>query len=180
MKTVATIQPLLMIIQAQLQCQIKTSTPPTNLYTNRRNLDGCGGSFFASAHPFFAYLGRFCGILWAKGERTMKKEEKEPVNTTSPLWLKRASECTEQDYNDFYHKVFPDFNDPLFSIHINADYPLNFKGVLFFPTIKKGVEAPKPEETKVEQTKPEVTKVETPKAVSLLDDLNSTPKATKK
>ena len=60
----------------------------------------------------------------------------EPVNTTSPLWLKRPSECTDEEYREFYHKVFSDFNDPLFSIHINADYPLNFKGILYFPKLR--------------------------------------------
>ncbi|MBQ3127092.1 MAG: molecular chaperone HtpG, partial [Clostridia bacterium] len=58
-----------------------------------------------------------------------------PVNDIHPLWQKKPSECTEEEYNDFYHKVFGDFRDPLFYIHINADYPLNFKGILYFPRI---------------------------------------------
>jgi molecular chaperone HtpG len=65
-----------------------------------------------------------------------EKAEKKPINTTSPLWLKRPNECTEEEYNEFYHKVFGDFRDPLFSIHINADYPLNFKGILYFPRMR--------------------------------------------
>ena len=66
-----------------------------------------------------------------------KKEEAEakPINDTTPLWLKPASECKPEEYNAFYKKVFGDFRDPLFYIHINADYPLNFKGILFFPAI---------------------------------------------
>ena len=64
------------------------------------------------------------------------KSEKKPINTTSPLWLRRPNECTEAEYNEFYHKVFGDFHDPLFSIHINADYPLNFKGILYFPKLR--------------------------------------------
>jgi molecular chaperone HtpG len=75
-------------------------------------------------------------IYLETGEDEDKKSEKKPINTTSPLWLKRPSECTEQEYNDFYHKVFNDFRDPLFSIHINADYPLNFKGILYFPRLR--------------------------------------------
>lgn len=59
-----------------------------------------------------------------------------PVNITSPLWLKRPADCTEEEYREFYHKVFNDFADPLFSIHINADYPLNFKGILYFPKLR--------------------------------------------
>lgn len=57
------------------------------------------------------------------------------INDTEPLWCRPASEITEEQYNDFYHKIFNDFDDPLFSIHINADYPLNFKGILYFPRI---------------------------------------------
>ena len=65
-----------------------------------------------------------------------KKEENEddkPINNTSPLWLKNPSDCTDEEYNEFYKKVFGDYRDPLFHIHINADYPLNFKGILYFP-----------------------------------------------
>ncbi len=56
-----------------------------------------------------------------------------PINDVTPLWQKKPSECTEEEYKEFYRKVFHDFRDPLFYIHINADYPLNFKGILFFP-----------------------------------------------
>ena len=59
-----------------------------------------------------------------------------PVNDTEPLWCRPASEITNEQYNEFYHKIFADYEDPLFSIHINADYPLNFKGILYFPKIK--------------------------------------------
>ena len=62
--------------------------------------------------------------------------ENKPVNETTPLWSRPSSEITEQEYNEFYHKIFNDFEDPLFSIHINADYPLNFKGILYFPKIR--------------------------------------------
>ncbi len=57
-----------------------------------------------------------------------------PINDTQPIWLKNASDCSEEEYREFYKKVFRDYKDPLFHIHINADYPLNFKGVLFFPS----------------------------------------------
>ena len=62
-------------------------------------------------------------------------EMAEPINDTTPLWQKQPSECTKEEYNEFYHKVFNDMRDPLFYIHINADYPLNFKGILYFPRI---------------------------------------------
>ncbi len=61
--------------------------------------------------------------------------EPPPINDTTPLWQKSPSECTEEEYKDFYRKVFHDFREPLFHIHINADYPLNFKGILYFPRL---------------------------------------------
>ncbi len=57
-----------------------------------------------------------------------------PINDKQPIWLKSASDCSEDEYKEFYKKAFKDFKDPLFHIHINADYPLNFKGVLYFPS----------------------------------------------
>ena len=68
------------------------------------------------------------------------KGEDKPLNDVTPLWTKPASECTDDDYKAFYHRVFSDFNDPLFWIHINADYPLNFKGILFFPKLRNEYE----------------------------------------
>ncbi len=56
-----------------------------------------------------------------------------PINDTTPLWQKRPSDCTDEEYKAFYRKVFRDYREPLFYIHINADYPLNFKGILYFP-----------------------------------------------
>ncbi len=62
-------------------------------------------------------------------------EEPKPINNTNPLWMKKPSECTEEDYKEFYRKVFMDFNEPLFWIHLNVDYPFNLKGILYFPKI---------------------------------------------
>lgn len=56
-----------------------------------------------------------------------------PVNDTHPLWLKAPKDCTQEEYRAFYHKVFADFNEPLFWIHLNVDYPFNLKGILYFP-----------------------------------------------
>ena len=61
-------------------------------------------------------------------------DSESPINNNLPIWLKNSSECSDEEYNEFYKKVFNDFKDPLFHIHINADYPLNFKGVLYFPS----------------------------------------------
>ncbi len=64
-----------------------------------------------------------------------KAEEPKPVNDTHPLWQKNPSECTDEEYDEFYHKVFHDYREPLFHIHLNADYPLNFRGILYFPRL---------------------------------------------
>lgn len=61
--------------------------------------------------------------------------EPKPINDVTPLWQRKPSECTEEMYRDFYRKVFHDYREPLFHIHINADYPLNFKGILYFPRL---------------------------------------------
>ncbi len=72
-----------------------------------------------------------------------KKEETkpEPVNDTTPLWLKNPSDCTPEEYKEFYRKVFHDYREPLFWIHVNADYPLNFRGILYFPKITNEYES---------------------------------------
>lgn len=64
-----------------------------------------------------------------------KKRAEEPVNEIHPLWQKQPSECTDEEYKEFYRKAFLDYREPLFHIHINADYPLNFKGILYFPKL---------------------------------------------
>ena len=57
------------------------------------------------------------------------------ISDTHPLWTKNPSECTKDDYIDFYRKVFMDYKEPLFWIHLNMDYPFNLKGILYFPRI---------------------------------------------
>ncbi len=85
-----------------------------------------------------AVLEKYCAFmpvpiyLSVVGENTSE----EPVNDPEPLWLKSPSECTEEEYKAFYKKVFRDERDPLFYIHINAEFPLNFKGILYFPKLK--------------------------------------------
>ena len=65
------------------------------------------------------------------------KIEKRPVplNDTNPLWAKNPKDCTEEEYKAFYRKVFLDYKEPLFWIHLNMDYPFNLKGILYFPKI---------------------------------------------
>jgi len=65
----------------------------------------------------------------------------EKINDTNPLWAKNPSECTKEDYVDFYRKVFMDYKEPLFWIHLNMDYPFNLKGILYFPKINMEYES---------------------------------------
>jgi molecular chaperone HtpG len=84
-------------------------------------------------------LNRYCAFMtteiYFKNTADTEEKEEKPVNNPTPLWTKAPSDCTEQEYKDFYRELFNDFKEPLFSIHINADYPLNFKGILWFPKL---------------------------------------------
>ena len=90
-------------------------------------------------------LIKYCGFLpvniYLKNEEKEVKDGEEdknantPINDTHPLWLKNPSDCTEEEYKDFYRKVFMDFNEPLFHIHLNVDFPFNLKGILYFPKL---------------------------------------------
>jgi len=79
-------------------------------------------------------------------EEDKKEDDKEPgtpkpINDTTPLWLKNPSDCTPEEYKEFYRKVFHDYREPLFWIHVNADYPLNFRGILYFPKLTNEYES---------------------------------------
>ena len=63
-----------------------------------------------------------------------------PINDTNPLWLKAPKDCTDEEYKEFYRKVFKTFDEPLFWIHLNVDYPFNLKGILYFPKLKNEFE----------------------------------------
>ena len=64
-----------------------------------------------------------------------KKEEPKPINDIHPLWNRHPNECNKEDYIAFYQKVFHDYKEPLFWIHLNMDYPFHLKGILYFPKI---------------------------------------------
>ena len=70
----------------------------------------------------------------ARDEVKIRKRP-ELVNDIHPLWAKHPNECTEEEYKEFYRKVFLDYKEPLFWIHLNMDYPFNLKGILYFPRI---------------------------------------------
>ena len=71
-----------------------------------------------------------------KTEKIMEIPQPQQINDTDPLWLRKPADCKDEDYRSFYHKVFTDFEDPLFWIHLNVDYPFNLKGILYFPKLK--------------------------------------------
>ena len=68
-------------------------------------------------------------------EKAKIRKREVAVNDTTPLWTKHPNECSDEDYKDFYRKVFMDYKEPLFWIHLNMDYPFNLKGILYFPKI---------------------------------------------
>ncbi len=101
---------------------------------------------FLSAWKIREILDKYCSFLpvpiyFDDGKEKSGDESDAPVNDVTPLWQKNPSECTDEDYKSFYHKVFPGARDPLFHIHISADYPLNFKGILYFPKIANEYES---------------------------------------
>ena len=69
------------------------------------------------------------------------KRRPELINETRPLWTRHANDCTKEDYLAFYRKVFMDYKEPLFWIHLNMDYPFNLKGILYFPKINMEYES---------------------------------------
>ena len=67
-------------------------------------------------------------------------KEKEPVNQKEALWLRKPKDVTDEEYKEFYKSLFHDWNEPLFWIHLNVDFPFNLKGILYFPKIKNQIE----------------------------------------
>lgn len=100
--------------------------------------------YFAPADLYFIDLKSDRLHEEAEAKRKAEAEEKGeeytedpvryvPVNNKSPLWLKKPSDCTDDEYKSFYHSVFNDSDDPLFWIHLNMDYPFTLQGILYFP-----------------------------------------------
>jgi molecular chaperone HtpG len=75
------------------------------------------------------------------GQKVKIKKRPELLNETQPLWAKHPNECTREEYLEFYRKVFQDYKEPLFWIHLNMDYPFNMKGILYFPKINMEYES---------------------------------------
>ena len=104
------------------------------------------GEEYLSKSRLSGILDKYCAFMpveiYLSDEEEEKKEDghEEPVNDPHPLWQKKASDCTDEEYKAFYRKVFGDYREPLFYLHLNADYPLNFKGILYFPKIREDFE----------------------------------------
>ncbi len=109
---------------------------------------------FLDAFRVQEVLDRYCGYMATPiylKDANKKEEHKEgcdcetcshdheekPINDVSPLWLKAPRDCTEEEYKETYKKLFRTFEEPLFWVHLNVDYPFNLKGILYFPRIKK-------------------------------------------
>jgi len=98
-------------------------------------------------------LNKYCKFLPIPvvfGKKTSWKDGKEvdidednQINDVSPAWTKKPVDLTEENYNDFYHQLYPMAEDPLFNIHLNVDYPFNLTGILYFPKLKNTVEVQK-------------------------------------
>ena len=94
-------------------------------------------------------IDKYCSFLpvdiYLETIKTKETKEAEvvdttPINDTNPLWLKAPKDCTDEEYKEFYRKVFKTFDEPLFWIHLNVDYPFNLKGILYFPKLKNEFE----------------------------------------
>ena len=108
---------------------------------------------FLEEYTIRQILNKYCSFLPVEVYLTIVKEEEEktdakeenneqpkpqepkPINDTTPLWMKAPKDCTDEEYKAFYTKVFMDFNEPLFWIHLNVDFPFNLKGILYFPKL---------------------------------------------
>lgn len=97
-----------------------------------------------------ALLKKYCRFLpvpvisgfeqeWKDG-KYVNTDRPKVINNSAPLWTKKPSELTDDDYRAFYHELYPGQEDPLFWIHLNVDYPFNLTGILFFPKIKNNFE----------------------------------------
>ena len=101
----------------------------TNLWTLRQTLEK-----YCQFMPVPIYVSEVKAPK--EGEEEKAAPEPEQINDTHPLWLKRPSDVKDEEYHEFYHKVFHDYDEPLFWIHLNAEYPFNLKGILYFPKLK--------------------------------------------
>jgi molecular chaperone HtpG len=100
---------------------------------------------FLEEYTVRSTIDKYCSFLPVDiylevSDKEEKEEDIKPINDTQPLWLKSPKDCTDEEYKEFYKKVFKTFDEPLFWIHLNVDYPFNLKGILYFPKLKNEFE----------------------------------------
>ncbi len=97
-----------------------------------------GEEEFLKEYRIRELLRKYCSFMPYNIYLNPKNDENDkPVNNTTPLYLKDPKECTDEEYKNFYRETFMDFNEPLFWIHLNMEYPFRLKGILYFPKVKK-------------------------------------------
>ena len=98
---------------------------------------------FCNQYKAREVIKKYCSFMPTEIYLSKAGDEGEPVllNETQPLRTKHPNECSKEDYQDFYRKVFKDYKEPLFWIHLNMDYPFNLKGILYFPKINMEFES---------------------------------------
>ncbi|MBO5239905.1 MAG: molecular chaperone HtpG [Clostridia bacterium] len=97
-----------------------------------------GEEDFLKEHTVRELLRKYCSFMPFDIYLNPKGDEKDkPINVNTPLYLKDPKECTDEEYKNFYRDTFMDFNEPLFWIHLNMEYPFRLKGILYFPQVKK-------------------------------------------
>jgi molecular chaperone HtpG len=108
---------------------------------------------FLEKHRIESLLKKYCHFLpvpiafgkkteWKDG-KSIETDEDNIINNTQPLWMRKPSELTNDDYIKFYKELYPFSEDPLFWIHLNVDYPFNLTGILYFPKVKSGIDLQK-------------------------------------
>ena len=108
---------------------------------------------FLEEHRVKGLLEKYCKFLpisiqfgfekeWKDG-KYVETEKELIINETKPAWTKKPADLKDEDYKDFYHKLYPGIEEPLFNIHLNVDYPFNLTGILYFPKLKNTVEVQK-------------------------------------
>ena len=98
---------------------------------------------YCSFMPYPVYLNAKGIQEGEKDKNGKEKQADKPVNNTYPLYLKDPKECTDEEYKEFYRDTFSDYDEPLFWIHLNMEYPFRLKGILYFPKVKQQVQLEK-------------------------------------
>ena len=98
---------------------------------------------FCNEYKAKEVIGKYCSFMPTEiyVSKAGAADGAELINETKPLWTKHPNECTKEEYQEFYRKVFNDYKEPLFWIHLNMDYPFNLKGILYFPKINTEYES---------------------------------------